>query len=551
MSEPLRIVTLGGCGGFGLNATLFVYGDDAVLVDFGIGFPRGAPTGISQLVPDAGPLLDRIPRLRGVILTHGHDDHAAALPYLPDPWRQAPVYGPPFALMNAAERFREAPVKPPEFRPIHSGDSLHLGKLGATFIEVTHSVPQSLLLALNTPQGMVVHTGDFKFDPRPVRGPVTDFSALERLGRGGIRLLLMDSTGARRPGRTGSESSVAVPLETTIRNATGQIVVSTFASHLHRLQTLCSIAQRTERKIALLGLRMNRTIRHGLDLGLFDAPAGVIVSAEDLLREKPEHRLWLAGGCQGERESALNRLSIGADSRAVIERGDTVIVSASIIPGCEVQVGQMLDRFLRLGVRVVHAADEPPLHVSGHASRDELLEMLAFLRPERFIPIHGDLMHLEANLSLARSSQHAPRATHLIEMGDILHVTGSGAEVVERLDLNPRLLDEGGGVLSSEVVRDRYRLGNFGAAFAHVKLSGTRKSPRATVRMSLIGLPPWEGPPGFIEELERTACETAAEWPPWAGTADLEQELSTRFGNLLRRGQRRRPRVVVFLEGTL
>ena len=302
------------------------------------------------------------------------------------------------------------------------GVRLDLGRFAATLIHVTHSVPETRVVALDTPAGLVVHLSDFKLDPTPVQGPPSDLSALAALGQRGVKLVLFDSTGALREGRTASERSVVGPLESLIRESDGQVVVSTFASHLHRIQSLCGIATRAGRQPVPMGLRMTRTLRHGIDRGLFDAPAGLLRDRDELPRIPERRRLVIAGGCQGERDSSLNRISLDNEPRLTLGHRDLVVISASIIPGCEVNVGRMADRFLRRGVSVVHAAELRDLHVSGHAGREEIGEVLALLRPEVAVPIHGDRTHLEAAARLAEQLAEPPRQVEVIERGDGLRL---------------------------------------------------------------------------------------------------------------------------------
>ncbi|MBP7149797.1 MAG: ribonuclease J [Acidobacteria bacterium] len=547
--NELEIISLGGCGGFGMNSTLYLAGDRAILVDFGIGFPRGFPVGVAQVVPDARPLLDRCPRLDAVFITHGHDDHAAGLPHLPEPWRSAPVYAPPLALCSIGDRFEDTATPRPKLVPVNDGDTIESAPFRVTYIHVTHSIPQNYLLAIDTPAGLVVHSGDIKLDLTPVAEAPTDLAALSALRSRGVRLLLLDSTGSRRDGRTGSERSVRAPLETAIRSAEGTVVVSTFASHLHRIQTVCDIARRVGRKAALLGLRMTRTVRHGIDLGLFTAPRGLLVSAEELAQEPPERRLYLAGGCQGERQSSLSRLSLGVDPRAEVGRGDTVVVSASIIPGSEVQVGRLLDRFLRIGTGVIHASDFPGLHVSGHGSRDEIAELVELLRPQAIVPIHGDRINLEAIVTFVERLDPAPREALIIEKGDSLHVGPTKLALGDRIDLPAIHLDEGGVVVSQDVMRDRYRLALAGVVVVRVTLTREGRRTDAEARIEPIGIAGWDGPDGVRENTERIVRETAQRSGNMSA-AELEHDIERQVGNLLRRGNRRRPTVVVMVEET-
>ena len=545
MGAKLDLYTLGGCGGFGMNATILAVGGDAILVDFGAGFPREPLPGAALVVPDGAALVERFPRLAAIALTHAHDDHCAALSYLPPAWRSAPVYGPAFALASAADRLDDNHVPRPRMIPVAAGERVELGPFGVTFVPATHSVPDSALLAIETPVGLVVHSGDFKLDPAPRKGPPAPREQLAELGRRGVRLLLVDSTGALRPGRTAAESSVAPALARAIEGAEGQVFVSTFASHVHRIEAAIEGAAAAGRKVALLGQRMTRSTRHALDLGQFDAPAGTLVSPEELQDERPEGRVWLAGGCQGEKNSTFSRLSMETDQRAEVMRGDTVVLSSSIVPGNEMPVSRMIDRFLRLGAAVLGAGEHPELHASGHGSRDELAELVALTQPEVVVPVHGDRAHLEAMAALAEAADPAPRQVLIIEKGDHLELGGFGAAVVERLEVHTLYLDDAGLVLSPQVMRERQAIAAAGVALVHVRRTPGGRVPDDAVRIEGFGVPGWEtiGP-----EAADAALRAVRLAPPWTPVGELEADIARRVGNLLRRGGRVRPRVVVVLD---
>lgn len=545
MGTTLEVYSLGGCGGFGMNAALVVCERRGLLLDFGIGFPRTPLPGVSLTVADATPVAERVPDLAGIVLTHGHDDHAAGLPYLPRAWSGAPVYGPGLALAAAADRLDDARVPRPRMLPVPLGNAATIGPFKVTFVPVTHSIPDAAMLVVETPAGTVVHSGDFKLDLDPVRPPHTDLDQLAAFGRRGVRLLLLDSTGSLRPGRTGSESSVVAPLEAAVAAATGQVVVSTFASHLHRIQTALGAAQKSGRKAALLGQRMTRTVRHGLDLNLFDAPPGVLVSPEALADERPERRMWLAGGCQGEPQSSLARLSTESDSRAEVGRGDTVILSASTVPGNEMPVARMIDRFLRFGAVVRHAGQEPEMHVSGHGSRDEIVQLLRVLQPDIVVPVHGDRAHLEAAAALAENAEPPPRQVLLVEKGDRLEIGTFGATVAERLTVYTNYLDDAGLVVPPGVLRERQQLASTGVALVLVRRGDDGAVAEDALRLEALGIPGWDA---IAPEARRAVGDALRTSPSYTPVAELELELARRVGNLLRRGGRYRPRVVVFLD---
>lgn len=550
-ADAVEIYSLGGCGGFGMNATLYVSNGEGLLVDFGLGLPKSPALGVNQIVPDPTPLLARCPRLEAVLLTHAHDDHVGALAFLPPAWRSAPIYGPGLAIDAAKDRFADADVPAPARQTVPAGVRLDLGRFAATFIHVTHSVPETRVVALETPAGTIVHLSDFKLDPTPVQGSSTDLEALAALGRRGVRLVLFDSTGALREGRTASERSVVAPLEAVIRECRGQVVVSTFASHLHRIQSLCGIAARTGRQPVPMGLRMTRTLRHGIDRALFDAPAGLVRDRDALTQIRERQRLIVAGGCQGERDSSLNRISLDNEPRVTLGRGDLVVISASVIPGCEVNVSRMTDRFLRRGVSVVHAAELRELHVSGHGGRDEVREVLELLRPETVVPIHGDRTHLEAAARLAERLDPAPRQVEVIERGDLLRLGPNGLSRGERIELPPRYLDEAGSPIPGEVLKARFRMSETGAAtvFAsiHRQAGG---AVEAEVRIAALGVPGWDDPgSGRVRALEGEARETILRLGARPGNGDrVKEAIASLVGHALRDGGRRKPMVTVVFD---
>ncbi len=552
-ADDVEIYSLGGCGGFGMNATLYVCGDDGLLVDFGLGLPKSPSLGVSQIVPDPSPLLARCPRLVAVLLTHAHDDHVGALAHLPVAWRTAPVYGPGLAIDAAKDRLDDAGVPAPPLHAVAAGTRLELGRFSATLVHVTHSVPETRIVALDTPAGLVVHLSDFKLDPTPVQGPPTDLAALAELGKRGVRLALFDSTGALREERTASERSVVGPLESVIRECDGQVVVSTFASHLHRIQSLCAIAARGGRRPVPMGLRMTRTVRHGLDRGLFDAPAGLLRDRDELPQIPQRARLVIAGGCQGERDSSLNRISLENEPRIALGHGDLVVISASIIPGCEVNVGRMTDRFLRRGVSVVHAAEVRDLHVSGHGGREEIREVLALLRPEAAVPIHGDRTHLETAARLAERLDAPPRQVEVIELGEGLRLGPRGLARGERIELVPRYLDETGRQVPGEVLKDRFRMSETGAATVFASLRrGRDGTPEAEVRIAALGVSGWTGDGSRrVRELEEAVRRLLVRLGTRPGNGEkVKDEIAGLVAHALREGSRRKPKVVVLLDDT-
>lgn len=543
MSAGLEIVSLGGCGGFGMNATLLVSEGRSLLVDYGTGFPSGIPAGVSKIVSDVAMVEDQLPAPSAIVVTHGHDDHAAGIAFLPESWRHAPLHGPAFALALVADRFEERGLSRPRMNPLRSGESFESLPFRVHALEVTHSIPESLMLAIETPEGLVVHSGDYRFDDAPVIGAPTDLATLESWGRQGVRLLLTDSTGAMREDDPGlSESSVAESLEKSLVGARGQVVVSTFASQLHRLVATVRAARRLGRKAAPLGMRMQRMLRLGRQLGLFELPAGSLLNWSDLAELPPEERIWLCGGCQGEPESTLNRLSFDTHARAGLREDDRVVITASVIPGSELPYARMTDRLLRLGVELIDPRVQSGLHYSGHGPRHDIRRLIEVLRPEAVVPVHGERRHLEACAALAESAAPAPRQIALVELGGRLRLEGRALREEKPLFITPRSLDEAGETVPIEVIRERRRLSECGVVA--IRVEGAPGAVRA-VEANTCGV---AGPEPVerrnVEDAALDAANAAIAEAPSPGES-VEERIARRVGRALKGQQRRRVPVLV------
>lgn len=485
MSGITEIVSLGGCGGFGMNATLFGSGDSAILVDFGIGFPRDVLPGAARVVPDPTPLVDRWPRLDAIVITHAHDDHAGALAYLPDAWGAAPVHGTPLALGVAEERWGSVRKGRPRTERMQPGWTFEAGPFSVTPIHVTHSVPESCALRLDTPGGTIVHTGDFKLDDHPLRAPGPDYEAFGRAARDGVDLLLLDSTGSVTEGPSRPERVAAATLEELIAGAPRQALVSIFSTHIDRLDALCRIAHRTGRHVGLVGRRLQSMARRGLDLGHLTPKPDVLVGPASLEALPPASRLVVASGCQGEPESAMGRLSNGAHPSIQLGEDDLVLLSARTIPGNELSVARLVDRLLRLGTRVVTAHERPDLHASGHGTRGDMERLVDLLAPRAVVPIHGDRAHLVLAAELAERCRRAPRQVEIVERGEYLQLSGNGLARGPAVDLPPRLVDDAGRTIRRDAMRQRRRTATSGAALISIRADGRGGD---TIDVTTLGL---------------------------------------------------------------
>lgn len=463
MTEPgVRLIPLGGLGEIGLNMMLVDSGVDVIAVDCGLLFPDDEMPGIDYVIPDFSHLATRREAFRGVVLTHGHEDHVGALSYLLRDF-DVPVYGTPLTLALSRSRLAEHGVlERADLRPYAPGDEIKLGRLTVSPIRVTHSVADGIGLAIDTPAGVVVHTGDFKLDPNPVDGRQPDYSKFAELGQRGVLLLCSDSTNVGRPGHTGSESEVGAALAGRFREAPGRIIVATFASHIHRIQQLLDLAARTGRRVALLGKSMVTNVTVAAELGYLSIPDGLLASLEELAELPPSRQVILSTGSQGETNSAVALVAAGEHKYVQAAPGDLVIFSSRVIPGNERVIGRAINGLLRRGAEVLWE-DVAFVHVSGHASRDDLTRMLALTRPRYFMPVHGEYRHLLQHAELAASVGIPAERIFLIEDGQGLELTTSGARVLGPYPASRIMVDgKGVGDVGSVVLRDRQLLGEAG-----------------------------------------------------------------------------------------
>jgi ribonuclease J len=472
VDPAVRLIPLGGLGEIGLNMMLLESGDDVVAVDCGLMFPGGDLPGIDYVIPDFSYALARGAGFRAVVLTHGHEDHIGALPYLLREVR-VPVYGTPLTLALVGEKLREhGLLEGADLRVMRPRAAFDVGPFRVEPIRVTHSIVDGMGLAIGTPAGTIVLTGDFKLDPTPLDGEPSDDERFAELGEAGVLVLCSDSTNVDRPGHTRSELEVGVALAERFAVASGRIIVATFASHIHRIQQVLTQAARFGRRVALLGRSMERNVAIAAELGYLRVPDELLLPLEVLVELPATRQLILSTGSQGEQNSALALMAAGEHKYAQIAAGDLVVISARVIPGNERTIGQVVNALYRRGAEVLYE-DNAFVHVSGHASQEDLKRMLSLTRPRYFIPVHGEYRHLLGHARLAASTGLPPERIFLVENGSGLEVTSSGARTVTGIPAGRVLVDgKGIGDVGAVVLRDRQILSEDGVIAVSLAVDG-------------------------------------------------------------------------------
>jgi ribonuclease J len=434
----VKLVALGGLGEIGLNLMVLECAGDAVVVDAGVMFPEQRSLGVDLLIPEM-TYLDRR-RIVAVILTHAHDDHIGALPFLLTRY-PVPVYGSELTIAMARQRLQErAPGREWDLRTIRPRETFTTGPFQIEALRVTHSTPDSLALAIDTPAGMIIHTGDFKIDDAPVDGERFDMARFTELGEAGVRLLLSDSTNVERAGRTASESSLKPVLREVARKTTGKFLLSGFSSHLHRFRQFAEVCHEQGRRVAILGRRIGETTRLGIATGHLPLPPGTFIDEREIAMH-PDARLgFLTGGSQAEPLSAMVRIAAGVHPRLHLAKGDVVVLSSRFIPGNERLIHRLINDLYRLGADVYYEG-VAPVHVSGHASRDELAEIIRLTRPEFFVPIHGEYRHLKRHIDVALECGLPARGCFLLQDGEPLTIDAAGAHRGAKVESGRTLWD--------------------------------------------------------------------------------------------------------------
>ena len=462
-SGKLRIIPLGGLQEIGKNMTAFEYGDDIVVIDAGMGFPDDEMLGVDLVIPDISYLVKNAHKIRGILITHGHEDHIGAVPYLLQQIN-VPIYGTRLSLGIIEGKLDEnPPAFDAELYTVEAGDILNLGVFKAEFIHVNHSIADACAISLKTPVGTVFHTGDFKLDVSPIDGNMMDLTRIGEIGKNGVTLMLCESTNAERAGFTASERTVGSSLERIFAQYEDRrLIITTFSSNVHRVQQIINTSYKHGRKVAVLGRSMTNVIGAAAELGYMDLPDGVLIDIRDINKYRPEDITLITTGSQGEPMSALYRIAFSEHDKVKIAPRDVVVLSSSAIPGNERLVGKIINALVKNGVKVVNDSTED-VHVSGHACREEIKLMMALLKPKYYMPIHGEYRHLYANKDIAEFMGIPSENIFISEIGKVLEIDRSGARF-NGTETAGKVLVDGSGVgdIGSVVLRDRKHLSEDG-----------------------------------------------------------------------------------------
>ncbi|MFI7022462.1 ribonuclease J [Micromonospora sp. NPDC049900] len=538
----LRIIPLGGLGAIGRNMTVFEYDGKLLVVDCGVLFPDVEQPGVDLILPDFGPILDRLDDIQAIVLTHGHEDHIGAVPYLLAHKPDIPLVGSQFTLALVEAKLAERRIQPYTLT-VREGGRERLGPFECEFFAVNHSIPDALAVAIRTPAGLVLHTGDFKMDQLPLDGRITDLAGFARLGAEGVDLLLSDSTNAEIPGFVTPEREIGPVLDSIFAKARGRIIVASFASHVHRVQQVFDSALEHGRKVALIGRSMVRNMGIARDLGLLNIPAGLVVGLDEATSMPPEQIVLMSTGSQGEPMSALGRMASGDHRHITIAPGDTVVLASSLVPGNETSVYRVINRLARAGAVVVHK-DVAKVHVSGHAPAGELLYLLNVVRPSNLMPVHGEWRHLRAHARLGIESGVAADRVVLCEDGDVVDLVEGRASLVGRVKSRYVYVDGlAVGDVSESLLTERRILGDGGFIAATVVVDSVTGKVVAGPTVSAKGFSEDQQAfnaviPLVTEALNRAAADGITD------PHQLQQIVRRTVGRWVNDAYRRRPMIV-------
>ncbi|HEX7227944.1 MAG TPA: ribonuclease J [Candidatus Binatia bacterium] len=550
--ESVRIIPLGGLGEFGLNMMLVEYGEAAIAIDCGLMFPGADLLGIDLVIPDISYLLENKHKLKAIVLTHAHEDHMGAVPYVLERL-SVPIYATRLTLGLLSNRVREHGLEDvADVREITAGKLWELGPFKLEGIRVTHSLMDCLALAIQTPVGTVIHTGDFKIDNTPMEGEMFDFQRFAAYGEKGVLLLLSDSTNVERRGHTGSEREVGTNLEQIFRQSTGRVLVSTFASSIPRIQQVLEISERCDRRVILSGRSMVRNSQVAADLGYLRLPRSFMTENDRWQDLAPDRVTFLTTGSQGEPLSVLHRVALNDHKTIKIQSGDNVILSSKFIPGNEKIISNLINHLYRRGAEV-HYEKVSEIHVSGHASQEELKTMLQLTRPRFFVPIHGEYRHLVRHQRLAQEVGVPESNCFILEDGDVLEITAQGAHKTTPVQVGKVFVDgKGIGDVGPIVIRDRRHLSEDGMVLAVLAIH--QQSGEIVAGPDLIsrGFVRDEEGEEILEQARKVVLETVSGMnrETRADRAELQEEIRIALRRYFRKKLERRPVVLPYIVET-
>ena len=508
MASKLKIIPLGGLGEIGKNLTVYEYGRDLLVVDCGMGFPDEDMYGIDIVIPDITWLVQNKERIRAIVLTHGHEDHIGALPYVMDKL-DAPIYGTRLTVGLVQLKLQEHGLADKtKLITLEAGESFKAGCFAVELIHINHSIADAVSLAIRTPIGVVIHTGDFKIDVTPIQGGMIDLARFGQLGKEGVLALLSDSTNVEKPGHSDSESRVGERFDQLFKGCEKRIIVTTFASNVHRIQQIVDVAARYKRKVGITGRSMENIMRLSVELGYMQVPDGVLLEMNQISKLPRNRVVIISTGSQGENMSALYRMAFAGHRQVEIDAGDRVIISASAIPGNEKTITRVINELFYKGAEVVYdrLAD---LHVSGHACQEDLKMMYALTKPKFFIPVHGEQRQLCRHAALARSMGAEPRNVVIAENGRVIELTQKSVKLGTTVHSGKVLVDGTGvGDVGSVVLRDRKHLADEGMIVVVMTLSGEDASLVSGPDIVTRGFVYVKDSDALMEELRRVVLES-------------------------------------------
>src|ERR1700733_13777924 len=548
----LQIIPLGGLGEFGMNCMAVRWGDDIIVIDAGLMFPESELLGVDIVVPDISYLIENRQRVRAIILTHGHEDHIGALPWILSELN-VPVWGTEFTLAYVEDKLEEhGLLEDADLREIHAGERFKVGPFTIHPIHVTHSLVDCVSLAIHTPLGVLIHTGDFKVDPTPTDNKMFDLHAFAEYGKEGVLALFQDSTNVERKGYTASERAVRRKFDEVFARTERRLFISCFSSSIHRIKLALELAWEHGRKVAFVGRSMTSSSEIAEDLGYIEIPEGLLIHPGDMKNYPPEKVCVMISGTQGEPMSALSRAAVDNHKHAKIEKGDTVVLSSRIIPGNEKAIYRMIDHLFRRQAHVIYEdGSSPPIHVSGHGSQEELKLIINLVKPKYFIPIHGEYRQLKLHAEMAGAMHSSVGSVMLIESGDVLEFDERGARKAGRVNVGRICIDSGSraDVVEDLVIKDRRHLSEDGFVLPIIAINKLTGKVEISPEIVTRGFNP--GDNGLIDRAREIVMETldASSAEEKADYGVIKEKIRTDLKRYISRQTQRRPLIMpVILE---